>query len=573
MDTAVERIKELVQKLNEASKAYYQEDREIMSNLEYDRLYDELVKLEQETKVILANSPTVQVGYQALDELPKETHETPMLSLDKTKDMEELREFIGDHRSLLSWKLDGLTIVLTYEEGKLSKAVTRGNGIVGEVITNNARVFQNIPLTIPYKGKLVLRGEAVITYSDFERINASIAQIEARYKNPRNLCSGSVRQLSNEITAKRNVQFLAFALVSAQDVDFRNSRDFQMRWLKSQGFDVVEYRIVTSENLEESVQYFSEAVERNDFPSDGLVAIYDDIAYGDSLGSTSKFPRNSYAFKWADETKETVLKEMEWSPSRTGLINPVAIFEPVELEGTTVSRASVHNISILKELQLGIGDHIQVYKANMIIPQIAENLTRSGNLTIPDACPVCGQEARVIKENEVESLYCMNPQCQAKRIKAFTLFVSRDAMNVEGLSEATLEKLIARGFIHDFGDIFELERYREQITEMEGLGEKSFDNLVSSIEKARDTTLPKMIYSLGIPNIGLANAKVICRHFDYDLERLKNASEDEVSGIDGIGPVIAKNLVRFLENEENQKKLEHLVSHLRLEKPAETISS
>lgn len=418
MDTAVERIKELVQKLNEASKAYYQEDREIMSNLEYDRLYDELVKLEQETKVILANSPTVQVGYQALDELPKETHETPMLSLDKTKDMEELREFIGDHRSLLSWKLDGLTIVLTYEEGKLSKAVTRGNGIVGEVITNNARVFQNIPLTIPYKGKLVLRGEAVITYSDFERINASIAQIEARYKNPRNLCSGSVRQLSNEITAKRNVQFLAFALVSAQDVDFRNSRDFQMRWLKSQGFDVVEYRIVTSENLEESVQYFSEAVERNDFPSDGLVAIYDDIAYGDSLGSTSKFPRNSYAFKWADETKETVLKEMEWSPSRTGLINPVAIFEPVELEGTTVSRASVHNISILKELQLGIGDHIQVYKANMIIPQIAENLTRSGNLTIPDACPVCGQEARVIKENEVESLYCMNPQCQAKRIKA-----------------------------------------------------------------------------------------------------------------------------------------------------------
>lgn len=571
MDTAVERIKELVQKLNEASKAYYQEDREIMSNLEYDRLYDELVKLEQETKVILANSPTVQVGYQALDELPKETHETPMLSLDKTKDMEELREFIGDHRSLLSWKLDGLTIVLTYEEGKLSKAVTRGNGIVGEVITNNARVFQNIPLTIPYKGKLVLRGEAIITYSDFERINASIAQIEARYKNPRNLCSGSVRQLSNEITAKRNVQFLAFALVSAQDVDFRNSRDFQMRWLKSQGFDVVEYRIVTSENLEESVQYFSEAVERNDFPSDGLVAIYDDIAYGDSLGSTSKFPRNSYAFKWADETKEAVLKEMEWSPSRTGLINPVAIFEPVELEGTTVSRASVHNISILKELQLGIGDHIQVYKANMIIPQIAENLTRSGNLTIPDACPVCGQEARVIKENEVESLYCMNPQCQAKRIKAFTLFVSRDAMNVEGLSEATLEKLIARGFIHDFGDIFELERYREQITEMEGLGEKSFDNLVSSIEKARDTTLPKMIYSLGIPNIGLANAKVICRHFDYDLERLKNASEDEVSGIDGIGPVIAKNLVRFLENEENQKKLEHLVSHLRLEKPAETL--
>ncbi len=570
MDAAVERIKELVQKLNEASKAYYQEDREIMSNLEYDQLYDELVQLEKETRVVLANSPTVQVGYEAMEELPKEEHESPMLSLDKTKDVEELRAFIGNHRTLLSWKLDGLTIVLTYENGTLSKAVTRGNGVVGEVITNNARVFQNIPLTIPYEGKLVLRGEAIIRYSDFERINETIPDVETRYKNPRNLCSGSVRQLNNEVTARRNVQFLAFALVSAQGVDFHNSREKQMKWLKGQGFDVVEYRIVTGENLDEAMAYYAGRVGENDFPSDGLVALYDDIAYGDSLGSTAKFPRNSYAFKWADERKETVLRQIEWSPSRTGLINPIAVFDPVELEGTTVSRASVHNVSILKELQLGIGDHIEVYKANMIIPQIARNLTRSGNLEIPDTCPVCREEARVIRENEVEALYCMNPKCQAKRIKAFTLFVSRDAMNVEGLSEATLEKFIARGFIHDFGDIFELGRHREEIVEMEGMGEKSYENLMESIEKARVTTLPRVLYSLGIPNIGLANAKVICRYFDYDLEKIRTATEEEISGIEGIGPVIAGNLSQFLSSEENQRKLKHLLSHLILEKPEET---
>lgn len=569
MDTAVERIKELVQKLNEASKAYYQEDREIMSNLEYDRLYDELIQLEKETKVILANSPTVQVGYAALDELPKEEHESPMLSLDKTKDVEELREFIGTHKTLLSWKLDGLTIVLTYENGELSKAVTRGNGMVGEVITNNARVFQNIPLTIPYTGKLVLRGEAIITYSDFARINETIPDVETRYKNPRNLCSGSVRQLNNEVTAKRNVQFLAFALVSAHGVDFDNSRAVQMQWLKSQGFDVVEYQIVTADTLDKAMEYFAGKVGDNDFPSDGLVALYDDIAYGDSLGSTAKFPRNSYAFKWADERKETVLREIEWSPSRTGLINPIAVFDPVELEGTTVSRASVHNVSILKELQLGIGDHIEVYKANMIIPQIAENLTRSGSLDIPDSCPACCGEAKIIKENEVEALYCMNPRCQAKRIKAFTLFVSRDAMNVDGLSEATLEKLIARGFIHDFGDIFELNRYREEIVQMDGMGEKSYENLMTSISQARTTTLPRVIYSLGIPNIGLANAKVICRYFDYDIEKIKGATEEEISAIEGIGPVIARNLAQFMGSEENLEKLNHLLLHLDIQRPEE----
>ena len=564
MENSLQRMKELVEKLDQAAKAYYQEDREIMSNQEYDDLYDQLEQLEKETGTVLTNSPTIRVGYEAVNELPKEEHPSPMLSLDKTKDREVLRDFIGSHKCLLSWKLDGLTIVLTYENGELAKAVTRGNGVVGEVITNNARVFKNIPLRIPYKGQLVLRGEAIITYSEFERINETIGDADAKYKNPRNLCSGSVRQLNNEITAKRNVRFYAFALVSAQDVDFSNSREQQFLWLKKQGFEVVEYKVVTSETLDEAKDYFSTAIVNNDFPSDGLVVTYDDIAYGESLGSTAKFPRNSFAFKWADEMRETKLVDMEWSPSRTGLINPVAIFEPVELEGTTVSRASVHNISIVKELQLGIGDTLKVYKANMIIPQIAENLTRSGNLVIPDKCPVCGHEARIRQENDVETLYCMNPDCVAKKIKSFSLFTSRDAMNIDGLSEATLEKFIAMGFIHNFGDIFEIGKYKEQIVVMEGFGQKSFDNLMASLERAKETTLAKVIYSLGITGIGLANAKVICKYFDDDIEKIRHADVEEISSIEGIGPVIAGSLADYFSSEENNKKLDHLLGHLYL---------
>ncbi|MGI6070327.1 MAG: NAD-dependent DNA ligase LigA [Blautia sp.] len=566
MAAVLDRMKELVQKLNEAGKAYYQEDREIMSNLEYDRLYDELLELERQTGTVLSGSPTHYVGYEAMDELPKEAHESPMLSLDKTKDREALREFIGSQPTLLSWKLDGLTIVLTYEEGALAKAVTRGNGLVGEVITNNARVFQNIPLEIPYQGRLVLRGEAIITYSDFMRINEQITDAEGRYKNPRNLCSGSVRQLNNEITAKRNVRFYAFALVSAPGVDFGNSRRVQMEWLREQGFEVVEYRMVTGETLDEAMDYFSQAVETNDFPSDGLVALYDDIAYGESLGNTAKFPRNSFAFKWADEVKETQLLEVEWSPSRTGLINPIAVFEPVELEGTTVSRASVHNLSIVRELELGLGDHIKVYKANMIIPQIAENLTRSGNLAVPEACPACGGHTKIQKDKDVETLYCPNEECPAKRIKAFTLFVSRNAMNIDGLSEATLEKFIARGYIHDFGDIFEIYKHKDEIVEMEGFGQKSYENLVDSLEKAKKTTLPRLLYGLGIPGVGTANAKLICSHFEDNMDRICRASAEEISQIDGVGPVIAGNIAGYFAKEENRKRLEHLLSHIDLEK-------
>lgn len=573
MNSKIERINELVKKLNEAARAYYQGTKEIMTNFEYDVLYDELAALEKETGVVLASSPTVNVGYEVLSELPKEQHEKPMLSLDKTKDVQALKEWMGTQKAVLSWKLDGLTIVLTYKNGKLEKAVTRGNGEVGEVITNNAKVFKNVPLSIAYQGELVLRGEAVITYSDFYKINEEIEDADAKYKNPRNLCSGSVRQLNNEITAKRNVNFFAFSLVKAEGVDFDNSHEKQMLWLKSQGFEVVEFEMVTADTLEENVQKFASKIESNDFPSDGLVVIYDNIAYGESLGRTAKFPRNSIAFKWADEIRETILKEIEWSPSRTGLINPVAIFEPVELEGTTVSRASVHNISVMEGLELGIGDTIEVYKANMIIPQIAENKTRSGLVKIPKECPTCGGVTEVRQIADAKALYCTNPECQAKKIKSFTLFVSRDAMNMEGLSEATLEKFIAKGFIHEFADIFKLERFAEEIKAMEGFGEKSCNNLLASVEKARTTTLSRLIYALGIQNIGVANAKMLAKQYHYDIKELQNASAEELSAIDGIGEVIAKSIEAYFKNEKNQQALMKLLAEVTIEKPEENTNA
>lgn len=565
-----ERMKELVRLLNKASRAYYQEAQEIMSNYEYDRLYDELKELEDELGITLSNSPTVNVGYEVVSELPKERHESPMLSLDKTKEVEELKNFVGDQKVLMSWKMDGLTVVLTYRDGKLYKAVTRGNGEVGEVITNNAKVFKNVPVQIAYQGELILRGEAVIGYKDFEKINQEIEDVDARYKNPRNLCSGSVRQLNNQITAKRNVMFYAFTLVQADGVDFQNSRACQMEWLKSQGFTTVEYYMVTRDTVEDEVAKFSSKISENDFPSDGLVLTYDDIAYGRSLGRTAKFPRDSFAFKWQDEIRETVLREIEWSPSRTGLINPVAIFDPVELEGTTVSRASVHNISIMEELELGIGDRIEVYKANMIIPQIAENLTRSGVKDIPCKCPVCQGETKIWQVGNAKALYCMNPECQAKHVKSFALFVSRDALNIEGLSEATLEKFISRGYIHTFADIFHLDQYKEEIQKMEGFGEKSYKKLTESIEKARTTTLPRVIYSLGIAGIGLANAKVICRELKYDVESLLKVSEEELNEIQGVGEVLAKAFVGYFADAKHVENFRRLLNELTI--PEETVT-
>ena len=564
MEEKMKRMRELVEFLNRARRAYEQEDTEIISNYEYDRLYDELQGLEKELGTTLASSPTVNVGYEVLSELPKERHERPMLSLDKTKEVGRLKEFLGEQKAVISWKLDGLTIVLTYRDGELQKAVTRGNGEVGEVITNNARVFQNLPCRIPYQGELILRGEAVISYRDFEKINEEIEDVDARYKNPRNLCSGSVRQLNNEVTAKRNVKFYAFTLVRAEGVDFQNSRLYQMKWLSDQGFDVVENHPVTADTIEQEVEWFARHIEKNEIPSDGLVLVYDDIAYGESLGTTAKFPRDSFAFKWADEIRKTTLLEIEWSPSRTGLINPVAIFEPVELEGTTVSRASVHNISIMEELELGVGDQIEVYKANMIIPQIARNLTRSGVKDIPKACPVCGGKTKIHMDNDTKTLYCTNPQCQAKHVKSFTLFVSRDAMNIEGLSEATLEKFIQHGYIKDYTDIFHLDRSEDQINNMEGFGEKSYVNLQNSIENARNTTMPRLIYSLGIPNIGTANARVICRALDQDPEKILNATEEELSEISGVGGVIAGTFVGYFADEGHRDVFLRLLKEVRI---------
>lgn len=563
------RLKELTEQLNHAARVYYQGQDEIMSNYEYDKLYDELQALEQETGIVLAGSPTKRVGYEVLSELPKETHLYPMLSLDKTKEVDQLADWLGDQKGLLSWKMDGLTIVLTYEHGALVKAVTRGNGQVGEVITNNAKVFQNVPLNVPYQGTMVLRGEAVIPYSEFGRINKMLPE-EEQYKNPRNLCSGSVRQLNNEITAQRNVEFFAFALVLAEGMEFQNSQEQKMKFMREQGFDVVEYEMVTADTISDAVAQFSDRIAVNDFPSDGLVLLMDDIAYGESLGRTAKFPRNAIAFKWADEVAETTLQEIEWSASRTGLINPVAIFEPVELEGTTVSRASVHNVSIVEQLELGVGDHIQVYKANMIIPQIAENLTRSGKISIPDTCPVCGQKTAIHEDNGVRVLFCENEACVAKKIKRFSLFVSRDAMNLDGMSEATIEKLMNHGMIHELCDLFRLERYRDQIVELEGFGEKSYQKMIRAAKTASETTVDRFLYSLGIPNVGLSNARLICQAFGNDFAKVREADQETLTEIEGVGPVIAETFVHFFAQPENQEMVDHLLEMVSFQAVEET---
>lgn len=572
-------MEKLVAQLNNAARVYYQESGEIMSNREYDRLYDELEALEKELGITLSNSPTVNVGYEIVSGLPKENHPMPMLSLDKTKSIDELKSWLGAQDGILSWKLDGLTIVLTYEDGKLAKAVTRGDGVTGEVITNNAKVFDNIPLSIPAHETVVVRGEAVISYDDFEKINMNIGDTDARYKNPRNLCSGTVRQLNNEVTAGRHVKFYAFSLAEggssyeAQTGEAFVYRHPQMEWLKSQGFETVEYVKVNAGNIEENVLEFEKKIENFELPSDGLVLIYDDIEYGRSLGTTAKFPRDSIAFKWRDEIKETALTDVLWNVSRTGLINPIAVFEPVELEGTTVSRASVHNLSIVRTLALGKGDIIKVYKANMIIPQIAENITRSGNITPPDKCPVCGVATEIHDDNGVETLHCPNAECPAKRIKAFTHFVSRNALNIEGLSESTLEKFIDEAMIKDFADIFKLDKWRDRIITMEGFGQKSFDNLVAAADKAAETTPARLLYSLGIPNIGVANAKMIAKECRNNWEKIQSLNEDELAAIDGIGDVMAKGYVKFFADDENRRLIDELMEVLKLDESFEETGS
>ena len=560
------RIKELVEILNKAAKSYYVDAVEIMPNIEYDKLYDELVKLEKETNVVLSNSPTQNVGYETASELPKKAHESPMLSLDKTKSVTELEDWLGDNEALLSWKMDGLTIVLTYRGGELVEAVTRGNGIIGEVITNNAKNFQNVPLKIEYKGELILRGEAVIKYSDFKRINESISDADAKYKNPRNLCSGSVRQLNPAVTRERKVYFNVFNVVKADDIDFENSKAKQFEWAKNEGFDVVEYKFTNRASLANDIAEFESRIADNDIPSDGLVLLLDDIALGERLGSTAKFPRNAMAFKWSDERQTTKLKYIEWSPSRTGLINPVAVFEPVELEGTTVSRASLHNVSIFEELMLGVGDEISVYKANMIIPQVYENLTKSNTEKVPKICPACGKDTTIKKDNESKVLLCTNPDCQVKHIKQYALMASRDALNIDGLSESTLEKFLSKGFIKSDSDLFHLDKFKDEIINMDGFGKRSYEKLMAALDEAKNTTVSRFLYSLGISGIGSANAKMIAKYFDNDIDRIISASKDDLLEIEGIGEVLANSIADFFRSERNIENVESLRKILKFEK-------
>ena len=560
MDKKLNRMKELIEILNNASRLYYQYSTPIMTDFEYDKLYDELEKLEKETNTVLSNSPTQNVEPEAIDSLVKVEHPAPMLSLSKTKSISELASFLGNQEGLISWKLDGLTIVLTYKDGKLSSGVTRGNGIIGEVVTENVKKFKNIPLTIPYKGTLVVRGEAVIKYSDFNKMNEELDDDSSQYKNPRNLCSGSVRQLDSKVTAKRNVNCIIFALIESEKKFKLKSEEFE--WLKSLGFDVVEYHKVTSNNIEEQVLYFKNKINEYDIPSDGLVLLYNDIEYGKQLGTTAKYPKNAIAFKWQDETAETKLIDVDWLVSRTGLINPVAVFEPVELEGTIVSRASLHNVSILQGLSLGIGDTILVYKANMIIPQIADNLTQSNSLAIPNKCPVCNHEAKIISSNDVKYLYCMNDFCPAKLVKRLSQFTSRNAMNIEGLSDAIINKLADEGLIKTYADIYNLKRYKNDIISFEGFGENSYDNLINSIEKSRNVKLANFIFALGIPDIGLSRAKLICKNYSNDISKIRNLTFEELSKIDGIGEIIAKGWIDTFNNNDFIKELELLLKEV-----------
>lgn len=556
------RMKELVELLGRAAYLYEQEDTEIMSNYEYDKLYDELRQLEEETGVILSGSVTQKVGYEIAGSLAKVTHSKKMLSLDKTKEVNKLKAFLDGHEGLLSWKLDGLTIVCTYENGEMTRAVTRGNGEVGEDITSNAKTFKNLPLKIDYKERLVIRGEAIITYTDFQNINERLGEKEEKYKNPRNLCSGSVRQLNSEVTAKRNVRLYAFSIVEGGETEQTKSQ--QLEWLHAKGFEVVEYKRVTRENVEDTVTYFSEEISKRDFASDGLVLTYDDLAYSRSLGETSKFPKDSIAFKWQDEIAETKIIAIEWNTSRTGLINPVAVFEPVEIEGTTVERASVHNLSILEDLKIGIGDTVKVYKANMIIPQISENVTQSGPAKEPETCPVCGGHTMIKQEKASKTLYCINPNCKAQQLRGFVHFTARDAMNIEGLSEATIEKFLEKGFLQEFSSLYHLEQYKEEIVQMEGFGEKSYQNLMHSIEKSREVSLANFIYALGILQVGLSTARLICRHFNNEIEKLMKAREEDLTQIAGVGPVIAKAFSEYFSLEANDRMVRNMLRELRL---------
>jgi DNA ligase (NAD+) len=554
-----QRMQELIEKLNEASKAYYGSGKEIMSNFEWDRLYDELVQLEGETGIVMANSPTVNVGElnAVLSGFEKVRHEISVKSLDKTKDVDTLAAFIGGCPGIMSWKLDGLTIVLTYDNGELVKAVTRGKNGIGELITANARHFAGVPSVIPYKGRLNVRGEALISYADFEKVNASLPEGEEPYKNPRNLAAGSVRQLDSAEVKNRKVQLIVFASDHMEDT---HAKEFM--WLQNMGFNVVSHIVVKDgSQVPVSVETFRSFMSDNPVPTDGLVLQFNETEYGRSLGETDKFPRDAIAFKWQDEEKETVVKEIFWSPARTGQITPVAVFEPVELEGTTVERASVHNVGILEQLSITPGDTITVYKANMIIPQVSGNNTMLGKAVIPETCPACGGRTEIrIGRDGSRQLYCTNQECSAKHVGRFVHAVKQDALNIVGMSEKTLEDLIDNGYLHTLADLFRLKEHAYPISQMEGYGRKSVDNMLNAVEAARHTDLQRLIYACGINLVGRTASRAICAYFGYDVVKTLNASFDELKSIEGIGDEIAGSYVEWFQNPANQEMFEDLLS-------------
>lgn len=564
----LEKMHKLISLIDKYRNEYYNEDREEVDNKEYDRLKDELDELERKAGFVLSNSPSLKVGCEVTSKLPKYTFKKPMLSLSKTKEVSGLQQFLSDKDGILSWKMDGLTVVVAYNNGELVSAITRGNGEIGEVITQNAKHFRNLPLRIPYKGKLVLRGEAVMTYSDFERINKGLVTSgDELKKNPRNLCSGTVRSVDSSVTKNRGVYWYAFELVSA-DCEIPNDIDKQFKWLNNNGFDTVQFMVVNSSNVVQAVMQFESIVESKklDIPTDGLVLTYRDKKYGESLGVRAKSPRHSIAFKWEDEAVETKVIDIEWSPSRNGLITPVAIFEPVDIEGSTVSRASLHNVSIFAEKQLGYGDRIKVYKANMIIPQVLDNLDRTATCQIPGQCPCCGEPTVLHQDPKsgVYTLWCENSECAAKGTRSFEHFVARDAMNIDGVSTSTLNTLIECRIISDYASIYHINEHADEIINLEGFGYTSFMNIVNAVEKSRNVKPANLIYALGIPNIGLTTAKLICKHFGNDLVKTVTASYNDLINIDGIGDTIADSFTAYFADKNNAEAFVRLTKELNI---------
>lgn len=580
MNTTINIIKHLVNELNKYRNAYYNENKSLISDREYDAMFDRLQALEDETGIILSNSPTKTVGFESVSKLNKVKHNHPLLSLGKTTDLKEFEDYFDNRSCILMGKLDGLTCSIIYQNGKFIRAESRGNGEVGEDITHNARMFINLPMEIPYDGELIIDGECIITRTDFDKINL---RENTEYKNPRNLVSGTVRQLNNEVVKNRNVHFIAWKLFSMinsngeSDLPSEHSDCFE--FLEMAGFDVVPYRKYqktgySDKAIEIEIESLKEECNEKQIPIDGIVGMFNDISYGLSLGNTSHHPRHSLAFKFYQEDNETTLEDIEWSTSRTGLINPVAVFEPIEIDGTTVTRATLNNVSIIKELELGIGDTITVIKANQIIPKITQNLTRSGTYKLPTVCPCCGKEVEIRSDNGREMMYCINKRCPAILHDKIANFASREGMNIVGISDERLKSLMQHGYITSFRSLYDLSPYRSAIIKIPGWGESSFDNLIEAIEQSRHCNLANVIVALGIPSIGKTAAKMLERHIvemtrynnntNYLGSFINNAINDhDWSDVPGIGKPTSDAINTYVQ--ENVREISDLAEELYVE--------